>query len=201
MANPSLTQGIEIIPHQEVTNPDTVIGTVIDVQTKFSGTLYLLHAPVQATANTNPGSFLIQLSPLGTGVEHWTTLQTLPTKAGTPADELLDAAEPAAEKVIAVTLTAGFVAGDIVYLEDKVTLANSEWHRLQEIVTDVSINLIDGLTNAKAIGDEAFGQAEMFIVQVDLLSAGRLRVVFQHEGAVAADSHIYGTITTTDSIG
>ena len=124
--------------------------------------------------------------------------------AGTPDDEVLTAIEPAAETVLAVAATAGFAAGDVVYIQDIDTLANSEWGRLQEIVTNTSIDLIDGLTNEKSTagsGCKAFNDATVQSMYVDLTGITRLRVVFQHEGATGANVHVKAIMVTGDSIG
>ena len=101
--------------------------------------------------------------------------------SGTPGDEVLTEIEPATETALAVALTAGFATKDLVYLQDIDTLADSEWGRLQEIVTNTSLDLIDGLTNEKSTAGSG--------------------CVFQHEGTTGANVHVKAMMVTGDSIG
>ncbi len=200
MADISKTAGIEILAHQAVTHPATVVGDAQDVSTKLAATILLFHAMVEAVANTNPGKFLIQVSGSASGNEDWVTVYQFDPKISTPDTEAMTATEPVSEKVLAVALTTGFVANDILYIQDTGTLANSEWARCQEIVSNTSIDLVDGLTNEKDSSDVIWNDADLFTCQLDLTSILRLRVVFQHEGASATNSHIKGLMITGDSI-
>lgn len=199
MAAYSKTQGTVILTHQAVTHPDTVKGSAQDVSTKISATIFMFHAKVEAAANPSPGKFLLQASASSSGDEDWTTIQEFVAGTSTPDTEAMTASEPGGETVLAVADTTGFVAEDILYIQDTGTLADSEWARCQEIVTNTSINLIDGLTNAKDNADVIWNDAEIFIAQLDLSAIGRLRVVFQHEGAAGANVHVKAMMVTGDS--
>jgi hypothetical protein len=177
-----------------------VKGAAQDVSTKISATILCFHASVQAVENTNPGKFLVQVSGSSSGDEDWATIAEFTAQVSTADTEALTATEPAAETVLAVASTTGFVAGDWVYIQDAGVLADSEWGRLQEVVTDTSLNLIDGLTNGKDASDFVWNDAEIFIAQLDLSAVGRLRVVFQHEGAAGANAHVKALMVTADSI-
>lgn len=102
--------------------------------------------------------------------------------------------------MLAVAATAGFLAYDVLYIQDTGTLANSEWARCQEIVANTSINLVDGLTNAKDSSDVIWNDADIWAIDVDLTALTRLRVVFQHEGAVGANCHVKALMVTADSV-
>ncbi len=199
MAAFSKTHGTTILTHQVVTHPDTVKGSVQDVSTRISTLIAMFHASVEAAANTNPGSFLLQVSASSSGDEDWVTVRKFTVQVSTADTEAMTATEPAAETVLAVASTTGFVAEDNLYLQDTGTLANSEWAKCQEIVTNTSINLIDGLTNEKDSSDVIWNDAEIFFAQLDLSSVGRLRVVFQHEGVAGANAHVKAMMVTGDS--
>ena len=200
MANISKTQGIAILAHQAVTHPNTVVGSAQDVTTKLAATIMLFHASVEAAANTNPGKFLIQVSGSASGNEDWVTVLVFDATISTADTEAMTATEPAAETVLVVAATAGFVSNDIVYIQDTTTPADSEWGRCQEIVTDTSINLVDGLTNEKDSADVIWNDADIFVATLDLTAIGRVRTVFQHEGAAGVNCHIKGLMITGDSI-
>lgn len=201
MATITKTQGTDVLTHQAVTHPDTVKGSAQDVSTKLGASIIMFHSSVEATANTNPGTFHVQVSGSASGDEDWITHSSFTCTESTADTEAMTATEPAAETVLAVASTTGFAAADVLYIQDTGTLANSEWGRCQEIVTNTSINLIDGLTNAKDASDVIWNDADIFICQLDLTAVGRVRVVFQHEGATGANCHVKALMVTGDSIG
>lgn len=189
------------LAHQVVTHPATVVGSALDVSTKLGLTLALFHASVEAVANTNPGKFLVQISGAASGNEVWVTIREYDATISTADTEAMTAIEPIGEKALAVALTAGFVANDILYIQDVGVVTDGEWGRCREIVTDTTIDLIDGLTNAKDNADIIWNDADVFTCQLDLTSVGRVRVVFQHEGAAGANCHIKAMAIYGDSIG
>ncbi len=201
MAAPSKTAGTSVITHQAVTHPGTVVGSAQDVSTKFKVTFFLDHALVEAAANTNPASWFIQASAQSSGDEEWVDLIEIPlSEDGTPATEAMTATEASGVKVLAVASTTGFAAKDEVYIQDAGTLADSEWNKVQEIVSNTSIDILDGLTTGKDSSDVIWGAAERNIITVDVESMVRVRVVYMHEGGTGANAHIRATMTSLDSI-
>lgn len=201
MATISKTAGTAILSHQAVTHPDTVVGSAQDVSSKLAATIICFHASVEATANSNPGSFYVQVSGSSSGDEDWATVAVFTAIISTADTEAMTATEPSSETVLAVASTTGFVAGDNLYIQDTGTLADSEWAKCQQIVTNTSIDLIDGLTNGKDSSDVIWNDADVFVCQLDLTSVYRVRVVFQHEGATGANVHVKALMVTGDSIG
>lgn len=191
MATITKTEGQVFLSHQAVTHPDTVVGSEVDVGTGLACSIVCFHALVEATANTNPGKFLIQTSPSASGSEDWSTYQELIVNNTTADTEAMTATEPIAETVLAVASTTGFVTEDVLYIQDVGTLADSEWGLCQEIVTNTSINLVDGLTVAKDSADVIWNDANVFpAVLIDCTALARVRVVFMHEGATGANCHV-----------
>lgn len=193
------TVGTSVLTHQAITHPDTVKGSAQNVSGKIGATITLFHASVEATANTNPGLFLVQTSAASSGDEDWATIAAFPATISTADTEAMTATEPVSETVLAVSSTTGFVANDVLYIQDTGTIADSEWARCQEIVSNTSINLIDGLTNQKDSADVIWNDADIFVCYVDCRSVARLRVVFQHEGTTGANCHVKALMTTHDS--
>ena len=201
MANITKTQGTTILTHQAVTHPGTAVGADQSVTTKLSATIVMFHALIENTANTNPGSFSVQVSASGSGDEDWVTVVEFTATAATAVTEPFTATEPIGEKVCTVASTTGFVATDQVYIIHT-TLANSEWAKLEQIVSNTSIDLIDGLTTEQtAAASDFWSNAEIFVAQLDLSAVGRLRVLFQHEGGTGANVHVKAIMVTGDSIG
>lgn len=199
MAAPTKTIGTSLFTHQAVTNPAVVESTEIDVSTTIWCTIFLYHAFIEATANTNPQTWLIQVSDQTSGDEDWLTIQEIPiSETGTPADETLDNNESAAATVIELTLTAGFVSRDEVYFHH-VTLGSGEWALIASIVTDTSITLVDGLTNAQPTTSVVRGSAQKDMVTLNLTTHNRLRVLYFNDGGTASNTHIKATLTTWDT--
>ena len=92
------------------------------------------------------------------------------------------------------------MANDTLYIQDAGVVANGEWGRCREIVTDTTIDLVDGLTTEKDSADVIWNDADIFNCQLDLTAVGRVRVVFQHEGAAGANCHIKAMAIYGDSI-
>lgn len=200
-ATMSKTADIVLLTHQAITHPGTVAGSTTTVTTDLAVTIVMFHVSVEATANTNSGSFLVQVSASASNNEDWVSIAEFKTTVSTAATEALTATEASGETVLAVASTTGFVAGDYVYIQDAGTLADSEWGRLQEIVTDTSLDLIDGLTTGKDSSDVAWNDADIFVFQLDLSAVTRYRVIFQHEGGTGANVHIKALGVEADSFG
>lgn len=200
MATLSKTPDIEVLAHQAVTHPATVKGSVQDVSTKFAAKITLSHASVEATANTNPGKFIVQTSASASGDDDWEVACEFDATISTADTEAMTATEPSSETVLAVAATAGFAALDKLYIQDTGTLANSEWRICKEIVANTSIDLVDGLTAQKDSSDVIWNDADVFTAHIPLNAVTRLRVLFVHEGATGANCHIKGKMVTLDSI-
>lgn len=199
MAALSKTAGVVVLAHQAVTHPATVVGTAQDVSTKFAATVLLFHSSIEATANTNPGKFLVQVSGSATGNEDWATVYEFDATISTADNEAMTATEPVGETVLAVSNTSGFASYDKLYIQHS-TLASSEWGLCQEIVTNTSIDLVDGLTNEQTSSSVIWNDVDIWAVQLDLTAVTRIRVNFQHEGATGANCHIKALGITSDSI-
>jgi hypothetical protein len=199
---PVKTDSVEVLAHQAATHPTTIVGSAIDCRTKIAATVFLYHGYVEATADTNPGKFLVQVRPdAGDGavLEHWITVAELPAAGTTPDTEAMTATEPAAETVLAVASTAGFAVEDELYIQDTTTVADSEWAKLRTLATNTSLTLIDGLTNQKDSADVIWNDARKWVVPLDLNGVESFRVVWTHEGATGANGHVKALAITHDS--
>lgn len=185
-----------------MTHPTTVVGSAISCLTKRAAVLFLYHGYVEAAADTNPGSFKVQVRPDpgdGSATEHWITVATFTTKGTTPDTEAMTATEPVAETVMAVASTTGFAVDDLLYIQDTGTLADSEWAELRKFTADTSITLVDGLTAQKDSSDVIWNDSSRFVCALDLNSVESFRVVWSHEGATGANGHIKALAITYDS--
>lgn len=199
---PVKTDSVSVLSHQAATHPTTIVGSAIDCRTKVSALVFLYHAYVEATADTNPGRFLVQVRPddgAGSVNEHWVTVFTGRAKGTTPDTEAMTATEPAGETSLAVASTTGFAVEDVLYIQDTGTLADSEWAICKTFVSNTNIQLIDGLTTQKDSADVIWNDASTWVVPLDLSDCESFRVVWQHEGATGANGHVKALAITKDS--
>ena len=190
------TQSLEnvTISHQHLTHPQSVEGTAVSVASALSATITLRHGFIEAAANTNPGTFRIFGSPNANTDESWHHILDIDVFDGTPASEALTATEPVAETVLACASTTGFVAKDLIYVQDAGAAADSEWHSVDLIVANTNVTIMMGLTNQKDSSDFIFSDAQNFQVEIDCAGWSRLRVDFSHEGATGANCAVEGFI-------
>lgn len=198
MAAPSKTEDRILIAHQAVTHKGIVKGAEIDVSTLIGAFITMWHASVEATANTNPGKFIIQAIPMNAG-EEWATIYEFTVTQSTADTEALTGTESIGSTVLNVSSTTGFAAEDKLYIQDTGIISKSEWRRCKRIVSNVSIDLIDGLTNAKDSADVIWNDANIFHMDLSLTSFKRLRADFIHEGSVGANCHIKAIMSTWDT--
>lgn len=200
MADYTKTAARTLIAHQAVTHPGFVLGSEVDVSALIAAGIFLYHGYTEAVANTNPGTFYIQGSPLAAGDDEWMDIVSFTANTDTPADETLGGTEAIGSKSMGVAATAGFTAGDLIYIHDVGTEADSEWHRVQEIITNTSIELIDGLEVAKDVSDHIYGSAQAWFHMLDLAPLMRVRCLFMHEGTTGANVAIMAKMSTADAI-
>lgn len=200
MATITKTQGTEILAHAAATHPGSVYGPAQDVSSKLGATILMYAGFVEAAANTNPASFIVQVSGASSGDEDWVDVaQFTISETGTPATEAMTNTETG--KVLRCASTTGFVALDEIYIQDTGTLAASEWAKVEQIVSNTSVDITDNLTTQKDSADVIWASAERFVLYLDLTAVGRLRVIFLHEGAAGANMHVKAVMVTGDSIG
>lgn len=190
------------LAHTAITHPDTVKGSALDVSTKLSAMFLFYHATAEAAANTNPGFFSLKVSGAVSGDDDWFEIYRQYALATTGDTEEMTAVEPATETVLAIASTTGLVTpGQIIYIQDDDTLAQSEWHMIQEYSSNASVTIVNGLKYAKAINDTIWTIAERTPFFLDLSAIGRVRVDFIHEGAAGANSVVKALVIYGDSIG
>ena len=191
-----------LIPHSHVQHPDSIEGTPVTVDSFLKLTIVMWHALVEAVANTDPGKFRVFGSLDLTGDDHWFHILDVDVTDATPATEPLSANVLAGARSLPVLSTTGFAARDHVYVRDTNggfpqsmtgSLAgdelNSEWHAVDKVVANSSIDIMMGVANAKDTSDEIWGSAQQFRVTLGS-GLARVRVDFSHEGATGANCHV-----------
>ena len=200
MATFTRNAGVVFLAHQAATHPVTLVGADQDASSAIGLEIVCFHALVEAVANTNPGSFLVQGSPSTSGDDDWATQAQFTPLITTPDSELLSGVEAIGSTVLDVASTVGFAAGQLLYIQDAGVLTDSEWRLCESVNAGVSVDIVDGLTNAKDASDTIWNDAEVFTFRLTTNVLPRYRVIFQHEGAVAANAHVKATGTIITDI-
>ena len=148
------------------------------------------HGFIEAGANTNPGSFYVQIR-LESVNDQWVTVAKFTTTTNTTVEEALTATEAIGVTSLACASTTGFVADDYIYITDATGDTDDEWHQLDVIVANTSLELVEGLVAAKASGDDAFSDAEHFFYDLNLAGIAQYRVIYKHEGATGMNTAVW----------
>ncbi len=173
--------------HTAATLSGTTLGADTDVRTSLSAGIWIYHANVETTANATGVQYKLQgrYSAAATSDEDWVTFHTFQT--GTTAAVAAEVAgtEAAGQTSIDVDAdpTAGFTRGLVVYVQDTTTVADSEWAQVDFSVAVTTVNLVDGLTNAKDAADTIWTQAETNYSTHDLGGFSWIRAVVFHTAA------------------
>jgi len=181
----------DAIAHVHLTHPESsTITSITPTAGAIGAYIHMHHGFIEATTNTNPGSFYVQTN-LGTTNESWVTKRQFTVTDGLPVIENLDATEGVGETTLALADEIGFVAGDYIYVEDVNTAANSEWHQVDFVVVNTSVDLVVGLVTEKDTADNIISLAENFHMWLPLAGVVRWRVIYKAEGATGANVAIW----------
>lgn len=198
MATISKTAGTVVLAHTAITHPGSVFGSAQSITTDLEVTIHMRHSSVEATANTNPGSFIVQTSAKTSGDDAWTDYAQFTASVVTDNTEAVTGTEAAGATVIECASTTGYTALTNIYFKNS-TLENSEWGKIKSIVANTSVTVVDGLTNAQT-GSTMHNNAEHFQCVIPA-STVRYRVLFMHEGATGANCDVLAWSVTANSIG
>lgn len=194
-----------IIAHQGVTNPESVEGSAVDVRTALDCLIMCRHAYIEAA---DPGgiepTFHVMASldqsadpPEDSWFKVVSFKATDPSAA--PATEAMTATEPIGEKVLAVASTTGFAAGDEVYVQDAGTEADSEWHVVDKVVSNTSIDIFAGLVAAKDSSDVIWANAQTFRIAIPG-NVGHVNVYYSNEGTSAPNTAVLAEVLVNTDI-
>ena len=192
MSTYTKTQGTSVLSLQTVASGAVLLSSAIDVSTVIAATMFIHFGREIATALTVGAQFRIEASSKSSGDGHWYPLFIYITDIAAASDEAVSGTVNAGTNVITVAATAGFVAGDIIFIQNG-TIGNSEWGRVKSIVTNTSVTIEDNLVNAQT-GATMYDQAQIFrAVDINCRALGRLRLVVDNTGtgqAIAVEAHV-----------
>lgn len=174
MAAPTKTQATSLLAIRTIANLTSVVGTVIDVSTKFSGVAYVHFGRTVTTALTNAMQFRLEGSSHSTLDGHWFPLYQWQSGVAAAVAPTATGGGTAGSASITVTNTSMF-PGALLFCQNG-TIANSEWVRVATQVSTTSITLEDNLVVANA-SSVITSQAEEWAIPLDFSGVGRVRLV------------------------
>lgn len=197
------TAGTALLAYTIQPTATVTIGSAVDVSTKLGpATVLVKIGRTAATALSNQVKFRIEMSAKATGNDEWYPIHewaTASATTGATSTTLNDATVAIGDTTFTVTSGTGIVAGDIIFLRETVTPANSEWARVESVSTN-DITLEEPLTRAHTDAINVADLGEMFAVSVDLSRATRIRLIVDTASAVSGvDVAVIAWLVTADS--
>ena len=177
-------------------------GTVQNITTWQSTTLYIAMAVANTTAHTDGTLFHIQISPVDSGDDTWLTLASNTMGIGiTGSSTILDTTPNAASTTIRINIDSADKFGRFdddgirhIFLLGSPTVANSEICTLtaHAIGAASSVTILDPLTNTIGASSTFWDFAETYVYELPR-QANRVRVV--HDNTYDPDGAIVYTYT------
>lgn len=183
------------------TMAETAINTVskgTDTNVPSAATVADIRIDFAQDTTTAPASgtrLSVQTSDQTTGDDTWVEVAAVYTGTTAAESEAVTGTEAAASTVIEVASTTNLGArSELVFFKNG-TLANSEWAQLVSIVSNTSITLQDGLTNAQT-SSTIYDQAARYVVPLDCSSCKRVRLVVDNNYQATGPTVVVRSVIT-----
>ena len=192
-----------LLAHTQQATATITVGSAIDVSTKIGpATAFVKLGRTAATALSNQVKFRIEGSAKTSGNDEWVPIYEWTTLNGTTAASsttVNDAAFNAGDTTFTVTSATGLAAGDILYLRETGTPANSEWVRIASM-SGTTVTLEEAVTRNHTNGINVADTAELMSVQLDMSGQVRVRLVVDTaSGASGTTVDVIAWLVTADS--
>ncbi len=175
------TQAVSLLTIQALASNAVVISTVVDWATKMAASIFLsLGRDDSAGALAVPFNFRVQGTPDASGDRRWMDLAVFQSGITVPEPEAITGTQSIGATTLTLASTVNFAIGQLVLLKNT-TIGNSEFARIKSFVANTSFSPIDPITSAQT-GSTLYTQAEQFVLQLDLTSIERVRVVADNSG-------------------
>lgn len=199
MATITKTTGTSVFSLQSVAASTVAISSDIDVSTALAATLLIWFGRRSATAAGAGVNIRIEVSGESSGNSSWKSLYTFTTNFAACEAEAVSGTVSSGTNIITVASLTNLSIGDYVFI-DNGTIANSEWHRIKATTPATpSFTIENNLANAQT-SSNIYDSAEDYVIDLDLTSKKRLRVVADGASFTQAFA-IKALIITGDSIG
>lgn len=169
-----------LLAHTQLATATQAIGSAVDVSTKVGPAVALVKiGRTVATALGKNLSFRLEGSAKASGNDEWYPITEWSTGSGlvaANASTVNDASFNAGDTSFTITSATGLTGGDLLYLRETGTPANSEWVRIGS-VSGTTITLEEPCTRAHTNGITTTDLAEMFTIPFDTSPHVRVRLV------------------------
>ena len=168
---------------QTVATGNVIVGSAIDVSTKWAKAFYIQLARVTGTAFTAPWPRVrIEAAGKASSNDKWIPLYEYSMAVGASiASTSLNGAVSGGATTCVVTAATNIVAGDLLFLGHTTTAANYEIIRVKG-VSGTTVTFEEACTNAHDTGAVVTDQAEVVFPAFNMETCTRCRVVIDNAG-------------------
>lgn len=200
----SKTAAQALLAHTQLNTASQAIGSAVDVSTKVGPGIAMIK--MGRTVATGLGAqvfFRLEGSAKTSGNDEWYPIQEWSSNGANvtaSASTVNDASFNAGDTSFTITSATGITGGDLMYLRETGTPANSEWVRVGS-VSGTTITLEEACTRSHTNGIVTTDSAEMWSIPVDLSAHVRIRLVVNSNNVAATGQtvDVIGWLVTADS--
>ena len=167
-----------LLAHTQLATASQAIGSAVDVSSKIGpATVMVKLGRSVATALGFGVAFRIEGSAKTSGNDEWYPIyEWASTTVAVAASTVNDASFNAGDTSFTITSATGITGGDLMYLRETGTPANSEWVRIGS-VSGTTITLEEACTRSHTNGIATTDGAEMWSIPLDVTAHVRIRLV------------------------
>lgn len=193
-----------LLAHTQLATATQAVGSAVDVSTKIGPAVAMVKmGRTVATALGAQVAFRLEGSAKTSGNDEWVPIYEWASGNGTTAanaSTVNDASFNAADTSFTITSATGITGGDLMYLRETGTPANSEWVRIAS-VSGTTINLEDAVTRNHTNGITTTDLAEMWSIPIDIAGHVRVRLVVNANNVTATGQtvDVIAWLVTADS--
>ena len=201
---PKKTQGTALLAHTQQATAVVTLGAAIDVSGKFGAQIHVKLGRTIGSALTNEVLFRLEASAKSSANDEWYPIYTWTSASGkTTANSttVSDAAFNAGDTTFVIASATGITAGDILYVRETGTPANSEWVRVASM-SGTTVTVEEAVTRSHTNGIAVTDYGEMFSFEVpNITSIGRIRLVVDSASSASGQTvDVIAWMTTLDSL-
>lgn len=193
-----------LLAHTQLATATQAVGTAVDVSSKVGmATAKVKMGRTVATALSAQLSFRLEGSAKTSGNDEWYPIYEWTSVNGTTAanaSTVNDASFNAADTSFTITSATGITGGDLMYLRETGTPANSEWVRIGS-VSGTTITSEEAVTRNHTNGITTTDLAEMWSIPFDITAEVRVRLVVNSNNVTATGQtvDVIAWLVTADS--
>ena len=193
-----------LLAHTQQATATITVGSAIDVSGKVGpATALVKMGRTVSTALTNEVKFRLEVSAKTSGTDEWVPLYEWTSSNGKTAasSTTLNGATTAGNSTTVLTSGTGFTAGDLCYIRETGTPANSEWSRELSVSTN-TVTWEEVQTRNHTTGIACTDLAEMWAIPFDVSGLVRVRLIVDTASAASGQTvDVIAYLITADSAG